>query len=452
MNILIAGNGKLGDTLASQLSSEGHDLTLIDHNPLALNHCVGRYDVMLVEGNCASIETLRRAGVEKADLLIAVTGTDEVNLLCCATAHWINPSIHTIVRIRDPEYAEQAYAMKEVLGLSMIVNPEKQAASEIESLLKYPGFLKRDRFAKGRIEIVELMVEQGSKLCDVSLSRMTSITKCNVLVCTVLRNGEVYAPTGNFVLQTGDRIFVTAPTDALSILLKNLGIVTHKVRRLMLIGGGRISFYLAQALKKSDIDIQLIEKDPQTCLQLAGMLPHVSVVQGDAADQSFLESEGIETCDALVTLTGMDELNMVASLYGKGYGVPQIITKVGRLDRPLVLDGLPLGSLISPRKLCCSNIVRYVRAMQNQTGAAVTVHSIADGHTEAVEFLVQKDTMNCGVPLKKLKLKSNVLLVGINRGTKTEIPNGDSCFYPGDSVVVVSGNPSVILTLNDIFA
>ena len=449
---MVAGNGKLGETLVAQLSAEGHDLTLIDHNASALNHSLGRYDVLSVEGNCASMDTLRRAGVEKADLLIAVTGTDEVNLLCCSTAHWLNPNIHTIVRIRDPEYAEQAYAMREAFALSMIVNPEKQAASEIESLLKYPGFLKRDRFAKGRLEIVELKVEPSGKLCDVALNALNSIVKCNVLVCSVLRNGESFAPKGDFVLQAGDRVFVTAPTDALSTLLKNLGIITHKVRRLMLVGGGKISFYLAQALRKSDIDIQLIEKDPQICHSLAGLLPHVSVINGDAADQAFLESEGIAQCDSLVALTGMDELNMVVSLYGEGYHVPQIITKVGRLDNMQVLDSLPLGSIISPRKLCCSNIVRYVRAMQNQSGAAVTVHSIADGQAEAVEFTVDADTLHCGTPLKKIKLRPNILLVGINRGAYTEIPNGDSCFYPGDSVVVVSGSSSVLLKLNDIFA
>ena len=452
MKILIAGNGKLGEILAGQLSSEGHDLTLIDHNSASLNHSMGRYDTLCVEGNCASMDTLRRAAVEKADLLIAVTGTDEVNLLCCTTAHWLNPSIHTIVRIRDPEYAEQAYSMKDVFGLSMIVNPEKQAAREIESLLKYPGFLKRDRFAKGRIEIVELKIEHDSKLCNVSMNSMNSIVKCNVLVCAVLRNGTAVAPKGSFVLQAGDRIFVTAPTDTLSVLLKNLGIITHKVRRLMLIGGGRISFYLAQELEKSDIDIQLIEKDPNICRMLAGALPKVAVVQGDAADQAFLESEGISSCDALVTLTGLDELNMIISIYGEGYRIPQIITKVGRLDHQKMLDDLPLGSVISPRRLCCSNIVRYVRAMQHQTRAAITVHSIAEGQAEAVEFLVTEETLHCGIPLKKLKLKSDVLLVGINRGAYTEIPNGESCFYPGDSVVVVSGHSAVIMTLNDIFA
>ncbi len=452
MNILIAGDGKLGETLAKQLSSEGHDITLVDSDPQVLESTLNRYDVMAIQGNCATMDTLRQAGVEGADLLIAATASDEVNLLCCSTAHWMNPKLHTIARIRNPEYDEQAYAMRNAFALSMIVNPEKQAAIEIERLLKYPGFLKRDSFAKGRMEIVELRVEQGSKLCNISLFNLNSVVKCRVLVCAVLRDGETLAPTGNFVLQAGDRVFVTAPTDSLSVLLKNLGIVTHKVRRVMLVGGGRISFYLAQALQESKIDVQLIEQNAVKCRTLAGLLPKVAVIHGDAADQAVLDSEGLGDCDSLVTLTGSDELNTIISLYGNNCRVPQIITKIGHMENTKMLDSLPLGSVISPRVLCCNTIVRYVRALQKQTGAAITVHKIADGQAEAVEFAVDESTLHCGKPLKELRLKSNILLVGINRGGHTEIPNGDSCFYPGDTVVVVSGNSSVILELNDIFA
>ena len=452
MKILIAGNGKLGETLARQLSSEGHDITLMDSDRSVLDTGINRYDVMAIEGNCASMDTLREAGIESADLLVAVTGTDEVNLLCCTTAHWMNPGLHTIARIRNPEYDEQAFAMRDAFALSMIVNPEKQAAAEIESLIKYPGFLQRDRFAKGRMEIVELRVESDSKLCNVTLSNLNSIVKCRVLVCAVLRNGEMVAPTGQFQLRAGDRIFVTAPTDVLSMLLKNLGILTHKAKRVMLVGGGRISVYLAQALEKSKIDVQLVEKDADRCRELAELLPNVNVIHGDASDQSLLDSEMLSSCDALVSLTGMDELNMIVSLYGNSSDVPQIITKMGRMENNRILDALPLGSVICPRKLCCTDIVRYVRAMQKQTGAALTVHSIADGQAEAIEFKVDENTRHCGEPLKKIKLRSNILLVGINRGAYTEIPNGDSCFYEGDTVVIVSSNPSVILQLNDIFA
>lgn len=452
MKILIAGSGKLGETLARQLCAEEHDVTLVDSDRSVLESGLNRYDVMGVMGNCASMEVLRQAGVESANLLIAVTGSDEVNLLTCTTAHYINPKLHTIARIRNPDYAEQAYSMRDAFALSMIVNPERQAATEIERLLRYPGFLKRDTFAKGRMEIVELKLEADSRLCNVTLSSLNALVRCRVLVCAVLRGGNAIAPDGNFVLHAGDRVFVTASTEVLSELLKNLGIVTHRAQRVMLIGGGKISYYLAQALEESRLDVQLVEKDPDICEQMAKALPRTTVIQGDAADRSVLEGEGLASCDALVTLTGLDELNMVISLYGSGFGVKQIITKVGRMEDGRVLDSLPLGSVICPRKLSCSTIVRYVRAMQKQAGAAITVHTIADGQVEAIEFPVDEHTLHCGEPLKKLKLRENILLVGINRGDHTEIPNGDSSFEQGDSVVVVSSGATVLMQLNDIFA
>lgn len=452
VKILIAGSGKLGETLARQLCAEEHDVTLVDSDRSVLESGLNRYDVMGINGNCASMQVLCQAGVERADLLIAATGSDEVNLLSCSTAHYINPRLHTIARIRNPEYADQAYSMRNAFALSMIVNPERQAAAEIERLLRYPGFLKRDTFAKGRMEIVELKIDAESKLCNITLSSLNALMRCRVLVCAVLRDGTAIAPDGNFVLHAGDRIFVTASTDVLSVLLKNLGIVTHRAERVMLIGGGRISYYLAQALEKSHLDVQMIEKDPEICARMAGLLPKTTVIQGDAADRAVLEGEGLASCDALVTLTGLDELNMVISLYGSGLGVPQIITKIGRVEDGKVLDSLPLGSVICPRKLCCSTIVRYVRAMQKQAGAALTVHTIADGQVEAIEFLVDEHTLHCREPLKKLKLRENILLVGINRGDRTEIPNGDSSFDLGDSVVVVSSGSTVLLQLNDIFA
>ena len=452
MKILIAGSGKLGETLARQLCAEEHDVTLVDSDRSVLESGLNRYDVMGVMGNCASMEVLRQAGVESANLLIAVTGSDEVNLLTCTTVHYINPKLHTIARIRNPDYAEQAYSMRDAFALSMIVNPERQAATEIERLLRYPGFLKRDTFAKGRMEIVELKLEADSRLCNVTLSSLNTLVRCRVLVCAVLRGGNAIAPDGNFVLHAGDRVFVTASTEVLSELLKNLGIVTHRAQRVMLIGGGKISYYLAQALEESRLDVQLVEKDPDICEQMAKALPRTTVIQGDAADRSVLEGEGLASCDALVTLTGLDELNMVISLYGSGFGVKQIITKVGRMEDGRVLDSLPLGSVICPRKLSCSTIVRYVRAMQKQAGAAITVHTIADGQVEAIEFPVDEHTLHCGEPLKKLKLRENILLVGINRGDHTEIPNGDSSFEQGDSVVVVSSGATVLMQLNDIFA
>ena len=281
---------------------------------------------------------------------------------------------------------------------------------------------------------------------------MYKIVKCKVLVCAVLRSGEAMAPSGSFVLREGDRIFVTAPSANLTVLLKNLGIITKRIRRVMLCGGDRISHYLVQALTKEGISVDIIEKNPERCRDLATQLPEADVIQGDCSDQNFLESEGLEDCDALVTLTGIDEMNMIVSLYAASRGVSKVITKLGRNENIQLADGLNLGSVICPRELCSNSIVRYVRAMEQQTGAAITVHAIADGKAEAVEFPVDERTANCGKPLKELKLKPNVLVVSINRGPRTEIPNGDSSFQRGDTVVVVTSGRGVLHELNDIFA
>lgn len=451
MKIIIAGNGKVGAALTRQLSSEGDDLTLVDSNLEVLESSEERYDIMVVQGNCASMKVLQQAGVEDADLLIAMTGADETNLLCCMTAHGLNKKLHTIARVCNPEYTDQIYAMREMFGLSMAVNPERQAAVEIERLLKYPGFLKRDTFTRGRVEIVELRIDSRSKLCNVALNDMYGIVKCKILVCAVLREGKAVAPDGNFVLREGDRIFVTAFTNILTTLLKNLGIITHRTKRLIICGGGRISYYLAKQLENSGIGIQIIEKDPGRCRQLATLLPSANIIQGDASSQFLLEGEGISGCDALVTMTGLDEQNMIISLYGMNCGIPQVITKLGHMENMNILGSLSLDSVVSPKELCCNTIVQYVRAMKNQTGAALTVHTIADGQAEAMEFSVDGKTKNCGLPLKELKLKRGVLVVCISRGSRMEIPNGDSCFREGDIVYIVTSKGKGIYQLNDIF-
>ncbi len=451
MKIIIAGNGKMGAALTSQLAAEGDDLTLIDSNLKVLESSEERYDIMVVHGNCASMEVLIQAGVKEADLLIAMAGADEVNLLCCMTAHGLNPDIHTIARVCNPEYTNQIYAMRDMFGLSMVVNPERQAATEIERLLKYPGFLKRDTFTKGRVEIVELRIDERSKLCNVALNDMDGIVKCKTLVCAVLRDGKAVAPGGNFVLRAGDRIYVTAFTNVLATLLKNLGVVTHKVKRVMLCGGGRVSYYLASQLQNSGIQVQIVEQNAERCRQLSAMLPNACIIQGDSSSQFLLESEGVSGCDALATMTGMDELNMIISLYGLSCGVPQVITKLGHIENTDLLGNLSLGSVVSPKELCCNTIVQYVRAMKNQTGAALTVHTIADGQAEAMEFLADERTKNCGRPLKTLKLKKGVLVVCISKGARMEIPNGDSYFNIGDIVYIVTGRERTIYQLNDIF-
>lgn len=452
MNIIIAGSGKVGTTLARRLSEEGYDLTLIDSSPKVLSDVCNDCDVIGVRGNCASMQVLQQAGVANADLLIAATNQDEVNLLCCTTAHGMNPKLHTIGRIRNPDYTHQIYAMRDVFALSLAVNPEKQAASEIESLLRFPGFLHRDTFAKGRTAIVELRVEKDSKLRNVTLTSLNSIVKCKVLVCAVLRNGSAVIPGGNFVLLEGDRIFVTAPSSSLSVLLKNLGIITRRARKVILCGGGRTTYYLAEQLCHDGVSVCIIEKDMKQCESLAAALPDVTVINGDASDKSLLEDYGLSTCDALISLTGTDEMNMIISLYANTRGVPQVITKLGHTENRSISHNLALGSVISPRDLCCDTIVRYVRAMSNMTGTAESVHTIADGQVEAVEFRVDQHTLHRNTPLKEIRLRSGVLLVSIAHDAQTEIPGGNSSFCEGDTIVAVTSHRGTLRQVNDIFA
>lgn len=451
MKIIIAGAGKVGSELIRQLSAEGYDLTLIDTDEKIVSSCMEQYDVIAICGNCAVRETLMEAGITEADLLIASADSDEVNLLCCVTAHFLNPELHTIARVRNPEYYSQIYEMQDQFALSMLVNPEKMAAREIERLLKFPGFLKLDTFAKGRVEIVELRIEQGSKLCDMPLTRLHEMVKCKVLVCAVLRDGEVITPRGDFTLVEGDRIFVTAPAANLAELLNNLGIITRKVRRIMLCGGGTMSIYLAELLEKSGMEVNIVEIDPEKCRALAASLPHANIICGDASRPSLLESENVMDCDALIALTGMDELNIMISLYGQTHDIPQIITKLGRVEDSKILNSLPLGSIISPKELCCNTIVRYVRAMRNQTGAANAVHFIADGKAEAIEFRVDKTSKHCGEMLKDLKLKKGMLIACISHGGVTEIPDGSSIFKAGDTVIVVTSQRNAVYSFNEIF-
>lgn len=454
MKILIAGYGEVGENLARELSDEGHDLTLMDSDPQVLNAGMNRYDVMAVQGNCASMDSLRRADVAGSNLLIACTGSDELNLLACMTAHAMNPSLHTIARIRTPDYLEQMYAMRDSFGISMTFNPEQQAAEEMERLLKFPGFLNRESFMGGRVEIVEFRVEAGSKLCNLPMKNLNSELKCQVLVCAVLRNGKSMIPDGRFTIYEGDRLFVTATSDALALMLKNLGIVTRRTRRVMIVGGGTTAYYLSQRLTtgRAPMSVSIIEEEEERCRELADLLPRATVIHGTPDDRELLESEGLSTSDAMVALTDSDETNIIASLYANSRGVPLNITGIGHADGSHFINTLPLGSVISPAKLSCNTIVRYVRAMQNQNGAATAIHTIADGQAEAIEFTVDADTLFSEVPFRKIKLRKNIRVVCISRGNTVEIPNGDSSFHVGDNVVVVVNGDSVVLQLNDIFA
>jgi trk system potassium uptake protein TrkA len=341
--------------------------------------------------------------------------------------------------------------MRDVFGLTMAVNPEKQAAHEIARLLNFPGFLSVDSFAKGNVEIVELKIDAKNPLNGTKLSKMSDLVHSQVLVCAVQRNGQTIMPDGNFVIRENDQLFFTATPTNLTQMLKNIGIIAKKAKRVLIAGGGRISYYLVKELEKSGMDCTIMESDEERCHELADILPECTVIHGDASSQEFLDMEGVGDSDAVVTLTGLDELNIVISLYANTRNVSQVVTKLSHAENNKILDSLQIGAVISPKELAGYSILRYVRAMQNQEGSAVSVHRIAGGKIEALEFKVDKDTKHRGEPLRNVKTKSNVLIASIFSHGKVDIPSGNSRFNEGDTVIVVTTADAPIYNLNDIF-
>lgn len=453
MNIIIVGDGKVGAALAAQLSSEKHDVTIIDSDPQVLNESAELLDVMAVVGNGAAMATLQEARVETADLLIAATSRDELNLLTCLTAKKLGCS-HTIARIRNPEYTDQLVAMREELGLSLTVNPEQAAAHEAYQLLQFPSVLKRESFAKGRVEIVAIPVNDGSNLADIPLHKLYEIARVKVLVCAVERQGEVHIPGGSFVLRAGDTLFVTAALHDLAQLVRNLGLVEHKVKSLLIIGGSRIAFYLTQRCLDSGIHVRILERDHDRCVRLAETFPKAAIIEADGSRQEVLDAQGLTAFDAVITLTGMDEENVVLSMLAQHLGVSKVITKINRVEYDQLFRKVGLGSIISPKALCCSNIVRYVRAMSTASGSAgiLALHTIVDGKVEALEFRADANTRHCDQPLKDIPLKEGILISCITHHGSTVIPKGDSRFHPGDTLVVVTAGDRAITALDDIFA
>ncbi len=452
MKIVIVGDGKVGYTLAQQLSHEGHDMVVIDNNLQVLQESQEALDVMVVNGNGATLETQRAADVGNSDLLIAATSGDEVNLLCCVLARKLGCK-HTIARVRNPEYEQQLQFLKEELGLSLTINPEKAAAREILRLLQLPSFLKRDSFAKGRAELVELKIKQGSPLCRLRLDQLSEVSHVKALVCTVEREGVVTIPTGQFQLQQGDKITVTAASRDLGVLVKDLGIDKQRVHSIMLIGGSRIAAYLAQSLLDSRVNVKIIEEKLARCEVLSDMLPGALIIHGDGTLHDLLLAEGIEQTDALVTLTGIDEENLIISMYADHMGVPKCITKINRTEYAAMFQNKGVDTIVSPKLLTVNEILRYVRAMDNTSGGSMlTLYRIVDGKAEALEFKVTKAVKYLGKPLYELNLRENILIACINRNGKIILPRGSDCLLEGDTAVIVTTADRAISSLNNIFA
>lgn len=452
MKIVIVGDGKVGSALTVQLSKEGHDVVVIDSNKMVLQEAQSFLDVSVVHGNGATVKTQKLANVQTSDLLIAATSADEINLLCCIMAKKLGCK-QTVARVRNPEYYNQLSALKDELGLSLMINPEFSTAHEIFRLLQFPSFLKRDSFAKGRVEIVEVELRDGNPLIGRSLYELPKLVKVKVLVCAVVRGTQVFIPDGNFVLEKGDRLSFTASSSDLAKLIRNLGITQKKVRDAMIIGGSRIAFYLAENLLRAGVAVKLIEIDENRCNELADMLPKATIIHADGSDKSVLDSEGLDQTDAVVTLTDIDEENLIISMYANYLGTYKVITKINRTEFSEVLSDKGINCVVSLKELCTTDIVRYVRAMGNSNAdSVITLHRIVGDRVEALEFRADAKLPHLGEKLSAVKLKPNILLACLTRKGKIIIPQGSDTIEADDTVIVVAPSDRVINNLSDIFA
>lgn len=438
MEIILVGCGKVGAALARQLSEEGHSVTLVDTNADKLNKLVEAYDVMGIVGNGSSISVLTEAGLETADVLIAVTGSDELNLLCCMFAKKAG-HCHAIARVRNPAYSHELDFIKQQLGISSIINPELAASREMSRLLRFPAARKIDTFADGRVRLIKFVLTEEHGLDGVQLKDLPAYGGRDILVCAVERDGDVRIPGGDFAFKSGDIVTFLATQEKATAFFERLHMPTHPVRSALIVGGGTIGYYLAKDLLANGIRVRILDQDAARCNYLAEQLPGATVLHGDGTDRQLLMAEGLPLTEAFVALTNVDEENVLLALYAKKHSAAKLITKVNRLEFDDILDGLDVGSVIYPKYMTCDYIVQYVRALQNDAGSKVkTLYRILDDRVEALEFNVYEKSAVTGVPLAQLSLKRNLLICCITRGSEIIIPRGSDSIQVGDSVVVVT--------------
>ena len=438
MKIIIVGCGKVGTTLAEQLNRENHDITLIDCDSEALQSISDSTDVMSVTGNGAVYQVQMEAGIKEADLLIATTNSDELNMLCCLIAKKAG-NCHTIARIRNPEYSAEINYIREELNLSLAINPELAAAREIARLLRFPNAIKIELFAKGRIELLKFMIPKDSILDRMKVMDVVSRLKSNVLICAVERGDDVVIPDGNFEMRGGDKISFIAPHAECADFFRKAGIENNTVNSAMFVGGGKLTVYLAKALADTKIKIKIIEQDEERCRILSELLPHAMIIHGDGSDQKLLLEEGIRQTEAFASLTGFDEENILLSLYAASQSRAKLITKVNKIAFENVINALNLGSVIYPKMLTADIILQYVRAMQNSMGSNIeTLYKIVADKAEALEFRVRGDSPVLGIPLEKLRTRNNLLVACINRNGRIIMPRGKDTLEAGDTVIIVT--------------
>lgn len=453
MNIIIAGAGKVGRNVAGHLVAEGHSVTVVDTAQEALDRASNQLDVMCVKGNGASQGTLAEAGIRDADMVIAATGSDEINLLCCHCAHICGvPS--TVARVRDVEYMGDLENMRQDLGIDLLVNPELATAIEISRLLRFPNAANIDAFARGRVEIVAFHVQEDDFLVSRSLASLTSkIRDLAVLFCAVERGSEVSIPNGSFVLQQGDKVYLAGTPAGIHQFFKLLGRHSHRIRSAFIVGGGRITFYLISLLERLGISCKVIEKNEQRCRELAEVFPKALIIHGDGTDPELLADERMEASDAFIALTDRDEDNLIISLCAHQAGMAKVIAKSNRQNYTAIARSAGVESVVSPKLTTADQILRQVRGIMNSKGTVMTsLYRIAEGSAEAMEFQVSSATRNLGVPLKNLraKLKEGILVAVVVRNGQVTIPNGSTTLEEGDTVIIVARG-SGIMDLNDIF-
>lgn len=438
LKIIIVGCGKVGANLVDQLSKEGHDITVIDKKAEKIQDITNIYDVMGLVGNGASYSTQMEAGIEETDLIIAVTDSDELNLLCCTVAKRVGKCA-AIARVRTPDYSEETGYLREQLGLALIINPELEAAREVARILYLPTALEVNSFAHGQAELVKFKVPEGNLLNGLSLAYLGKNITNDILICAVERNGEVYMPNGDFVLHSGDVVSFVSERHIARDFLKQIGLATRQVKDTMIIGASKAAYYLAKELLNMGISVKIIEKEKENCESLSVKLPKAIIINGDGTDPDILKEEGIETVQSFIPLTGIDEENIMLTLYAKQVSKAKVVTKINRVNYKQVINNLDLGSLVYPKYITSEAIIAYVRAKKNSMGSNIeTLYHMFDSRVEAIEFIVEENSKVSGVPIKDLKLKKDVLISFINHNGHIIIPTGNDEIEDGDTVMIVT--------------
>ena len=441
MKVIVIGNGKVGKTIVEHTLQEGHEVIVVDKNPTNIEEIIDQYDVMGVCGNGASYDILKSAGVDKADLVVAATDSDETNILACLISQKIGAK-STIARVRSYEYKNQLNIIREGLGITMPINPESETADEITKILNFAEAIRVDSFAKGNVDLVELFIPEGNPLIDESLLSIYQTYQIKVLVCAVQRNDKVIIPSGSFTFKAKDKIYITANNRAtLKTFLSKSQLLESKIKSVMIVGGGKISAYLGKELIKNKFQVKILESDYNRCVELSTLLPNATIIHGDGSDQRILLEEGLENTDAIVCLTGNDEENMIIAMYAHQQKVKKVITKINKPSLVGLMESVSTASVVSTKDITASKIISYIRAVSNKRGSnVITLYKLVNNKVEALEFLAKENKRIVNIPLKDLKLKNNILIAAIIRDGNVIIPSGNDYITTNDKVIVVTAN------------